>query len=59
MKRILFFLLACSAALADGPNLTGITYGNGMFVAVGAAHLAGPDSVLKLLEKDGWKAERE
>jgi uncharacterized protein YbaP (TraB family) len=28
-------------------------------VVVGAAHLAGPDSVLKLLEKDGWKVERE
>jgi hypothetical protein len=30
-----------------------------VFVAVGAAHLAGPDSVLKLLEKDGFKVERE
>jgi uncharacterized protein YbaP (TraB family) len=30
-----------------------------VFVAVGAAHLAGPDSVLKMLEKDGWKVERE
>jgi uncharacterized protein len=30
-----------------------------VFVAVGAGHLAGPDSVLKMLEKDGWKAERE
>jgi len=30
-----------------------------VFVAVGAAHLAGPDSVLKMLEKDGWKAERQ
>ena len=29
------------------------------FVAVGAAHLAGPDSVIKMLEKDGWKVERE
>jgi uncharacterized protein YbaP (TraB family) len=30
-----------------------------VFVAVGAGHLAGPDSVLKMLERDGWKAERE
>lgn len=29
------------------------------FVAVGAAHLAGPDSVIKMLQKDGWKVERE
>jgi uncharacterized protein YbaP (TraB family) len=28
-------------------------------VVVGAGHLAGPDSVLKMLEKDGWKVERE
>lgn len=30
-----------------------------VFVAVGAAHLAGPDSVIEMLEKDGWKVERE
>jgi uncharacterized protein YbaP (TraB family) len=30
-----------------------------VFVAVGAAHLAGPDSVIKMLEKDGWRVERE
>ena len=30
-----------------------------VFVVVGAAHLAGPDSVIKMLEKDGWKVERE
>ena len=30
-----------------------------VFVAVGAAHLAGPDSVLKMLEKDGYVVERE
>lgn len=30
-----------------------------VFVAVGAAHLAGPDSVIRMLEKDGWKVERE
>ncbi len=30
-----------------------------VLVVVGAAHLAGPDSVLKMLEKDGWKVERE
>jgi uncharacterized protein len=30
-----------------------------VFVAVGAAHLAGPDSVLKMLEKDGWNVERQ
>ena len=29
------------------------------FVAVGAAHLAGPDSVIKMLQKDGFKVERE
>jgi uncharacterized protein YbaP (TraB family) len=29
-----------------------------LFVAIGAAHLAGPDSVLKMLEKKGYKAER-
>jgi uncharacterized protein len=28
------------------------------FVAVGAAHLAGPDSVLVMLEKRGVKATR-
>jgi len=28
-------------------------------VVVGAAHLAGPDSVIRMLEKDGWKVERE
>jgi uncharacterized protein YbaP (TraB family) len=30
-----------------------------VFVVVGAGHLAGPDSLLKMLEKDGWKIERE
>lgn len=30
-----------------------------VFVTVGAAHLAGPDSVIRMLEKDGWKVERE
>jgi uncharacterized protein YbaP (TraB family) len=30
-----------------------------VFVVVGAGHLAGPDSVIKMLEKDGWKVERE
>ena len=30
-----------------------------VFVAVGAAHLAGPDSVIRMLEKDGWTVERE
>jgi uncharacterized protein YbaP (TraB family) len=30
-----------------------------VFVVVGAAHLAGPDSVIRMLEKDGWKVERE
>jgi uncharacterized protein YbaP (TraB family) len=30
-----------------------------VFVAVGAAHLAGPDSVIRMLEKDGWKVERQ
>ncbi len=30
-----------------------------VFVTVGAAHLAGPDSVLKMLEKDGWTVGRE
>jgi hypothetical protein len=30
-----------------------------VFVAVGAAHLAGPDSVIRMLEKSGWKVERE
>jgi len=30
-----------------------------VFVSVGAAHLAGPDSVLKLLEKNGYKVVRE
>jgi uncharacterized protein YbaP (TraB family) len=29
-----------------------------VFVGVGAAHLAGPDSLQTLLEKDGFKAER-
>jgi len=30
-----------------------------VFVAVGAAHLAGEDSVIEMLKKDGWKVERE
>jgi uncharacterized protein len=30
-----------------------------VFVTVGDAHLAGPDSVIRMLEKDGWKVERE
>ena len=30
-----------------------------VFVAVGAAHLAGPDSVIKMLERDGWTVVRE
>jgi uncharacterized protein YbaP (TraB family) len=30
-----------------------------VFVVVGAGHLAGPDSVLKMREKDGWKVQRE
>ncbi len=30
-----------------------------VFVVVGAGHLAGPDSVLKMLEKDGYKVVRE
>lgn len=29
-----------------------------VFVAIGAAHLAGPDSIQKMLEKDGYVAER-
>jgi uncharacterized protein YbaP (TraB family) len=30
-----------------------------VFVVVGAAHLAGPDSVIRMLEKDGWKVARQ
>jgi uncharacterized protein YbaP (TraB family) len=30
-----------------------------VFVVVGAAHFAGPDSVIRMLEKDGWVVERE
>jgi uncharacterized protein YbaP (TraB family) len=30
-----------------------------VFVVVGAGHLAGPDSLLKMLEKDGYKVVRE
>jgi uncharacterized protein YbaP (TraB family) len=30
-----------------------------VLVVVGAAHLAGPDSVIRMLERDGWKVERE
>jgi uncharacterized protein YbaP (TraB family) len=29
-----------------------------VFVAIGAAHLAGPDSIQKMLEKDGFESER-
>jgi len=40
-------------------RLSGWLKGKGTyFVAVGAAHLAGPDSVLKMLEKRGFKATR-
>lgn len=40
-------------------RLGGWMNGNGTyFVAVGAAHLAGPDSVLKMLEKRGFRAAR-
>jgi uncharacterized protein len=30
-----------------------------IFVTVGAAHLAGPDSVIRMLEKNGWVVERQ
>jgi uncharacterized protein YbaP (TraB family) len=40
-------------------RLTGWLKGKGTyFVAVGAAHLAGPDSVINMLEKRGFKATR-
>jgi hypothetical protein len=40
-------------------RLSGWLKGKGTyFVAVGAAHLAGPDSVIKMLEKRGFKAVR-
>ncbi len=40
-------------------RLSGWLKGKGTyFVAVGAAHLAGPDSVVKMLEKRGFKATR-
>lgn len=45
------------AATLDGLLKDSAT-GN-VFVIVGAAHLAGPDSVVKMLKKDGWKVERE
>jgi uncharacterized protein len=51
VKRNVHFADEIAALLKDPATGT-------LFVTVGAAHLAGPDSVLKMLEARGYKAER-
>jgi uncharacterized protein YbaP (TraB family) len=51
VKRNVRFADALAGILKDPTTGT-------VFVAVGAAHLAGPDSVIKMLETRGYKAER-
>jgi hypothetical protein len=51
VKRNERFADALAAVLKDPATGTD-------FVAIGAAHLAGPDSVLTMLEKRGYRAER-
>ena len=52
VKRNQGFAHAIAALLKDPTTGT-------VFVAVGAAHLAGPDSVQKMLEKQGFTIVRE
>jgi uncharacterized protein len=56
-KRLVVVRNAKWAAAIDGMLKDPAT--GTVFVAVGAGHLAGPDSVIKMLEKDGWKVERQ
>jgi uncharacterized protein YbaP (TraB family) len=40
------------------PKLEGILVKNNVFIAVGAGHMTGPSSLIKMLESKGYKAKR-
>jgi uncharacterized protein YbaP (TraB family) len=56
----LYRLLIAKRNQGFATQIDGLLKGTGTsFVAIGAAHLVGPDGVAALLEKQGWKVERE